>query len=135
MKPYVTALGVLAAIAVGAPHSSAASEAARLAQKASFDQRLPVIQSASKPVKERLEALHSAFRVKESLSEVDQINLLSATTSIATNRHEDARLRTDSIWAMSGTAMLLRHNKVLSASSPFWFTALAMKRRTFKFAG
>lgn len=74
---------------------------------------VPVLKSKSMPKKERLQALHTLFQARKSLSKSEQLEFLRATKSVAVDKQEDARLRADAIWAMGGIGMQLKYDKTL----------------------
>jgi HEAT repeat protein len=97
-----------AAIAAGVNSASAEDLSTKSNSSTAVDSDILLMRAADSPLKERMNALHSAFQAKQALSKADQIGLARATAAISTNKQEDARFRTDAIWALSGTAMMLR---------------------------
>lgn len=75
---------------------------------------VPVLKSKSTPKKERLQALHTLFQARKSLSKSEQLELLRSTKSVAADKQEDARLRTDAIWVLNEIGMQLKYDKTLA---------------------
>ncbi|MFH1370525.1 MAG: HEAT repeat domain-containing protein [Planctomycetota bacterium] len=81
---------------------------------ASLQQLVPLLKSKTTPKKERLQALHTMYKAKESLSKAEQIELLQSAKTVAEDKQDDAQLRTDAIWVMNGIGMKLKHEKTLT---------------------
>ena len=77
----------------------------------SVERLITLIETKSESRKERLQALHTLFNAKKSLSKQEKINFLHSARSISEDSQEDARLRANAIWALSGIGMLLKHEK------------------------
>ena len=69
------------------------------------------IKSKSVSRHKRLQALQTLFNARKSLSEQEKIGFLNTTKTIAKDKQENAQLRANAIWALSGMGMMLKHEK------------------------
>lgn len=101
-------------LSVGAAHGQSTTEAPTTMEydlRASSRRLVALLRSTDAAQSERSRALHALFQATKTQPDRKKIAFFRAATAVAENTGEDAALRTDSIWALTGTAMMLVHDK------------------------